>query len=95
MAPYWIEDTGTSWSYSSNPNYRTSIVLPLKKEALTNFLKLKENLYLAFDKNLLFVFERNRIRSTPGVHEIYSQIEYTILNNILFISTLQFTLYNH
>ena len=53
MAPYWIEDTGTSWSYSNNPHYRTSIVLPLKKEALANFPKLKENLYLAFDKNLL------------------------------------------
>ena len=53
MAPYWIEDTGTSWSCSHDPNYRTSIVLPLKKEALASFPKLKENLYLAFDKNLL------------------------------------------
>jgi hypothetical protein len=58
LAPYWIENTGSSWPNVFDTEYATHIHLPLHKEALMNFAKLQENLKKVFDPNLLLFLKQ-------------------------------------
>lgn len=58
LAPYWIEDTGDSWPNIHDTNFPTHIVLPLNEDAKRNLEKLRENLQLVFDKNLLLFLKK-------------------------------------
>lgn len=58
LAPYWIENTGSSWPNVFDNEFVTHIHLPLHKEALMNFAKLQENLKKVFDPNLLLFLKK-------------------------------------
>jgi len=57
LAPYWIEETGTSWPDLTS-EFKTCIVLPLHQRAKELLEKLKENLRSVFHRNLLLFLRK-------------------------------------